>query len=223
LSNLKVIITGSTGMVGKGVLYECLDSPDVESVLLVNRNPIGISHPKLKEVILWDFFHPEAIRENLKGYNACFYCVGVTSIGMKEGEYSRIMYDMTLVFAKEVFTLNPQMTFCFVSGAGTDTTEQGRSMWARVKGKTENELLSLGFKHAYMFRPGYIQPKRGIKSKTGWYNLFYSMLGSFYFMLKRIPKYVTDTVIIGRAMINVALNGYSKSILESIDINEAGK
>src|SRR4030095_683860 len=209
-------------MVGKGVLYECLDSADVESVLLVNRNPVDMSHPKIKEVIIKDFFHPESIRENLKGYNACFYCVGVTSIGMKEEDYGRIMYDMTLVFAKEVLALNPEMTFCFVSGAGTDSTEKGSSMWARVQGKNENALLAMRFEHAYMFRPGHIQPKRGIKSRTGWYNLYYAILGSFYFLLKRIPKYVTDTTTMGRAMIRVALNGYSKNILESNDINKVG-
>src|SRR5688572_7809564 len=143
---MKVIITGSTGMVGKGVLLECIDSPEVESILLVNRNQIDITHPKIKEVLLKDFFNIDSIREQLRGYDACFYCVGVTSIGSNETDYTKIMYDLTLVIAKELLVLNPDLTFCFVSGAGTDSTENGNSMWRRIKGKTEKALLSLGFK-----------------------------------------------------------------------------
>lgn len=216
---LKVIITGSTGMVGKGVLLECIDSPDVESILVLSRSPIDVMHPKVKEIIHKDFFDLSSVRDQLTGYNACFFCLGVSSVGMKEAEYRRLTYDLTLGFAKVVLFLNPDMTFCYVSGAGTDSSEKGKSMWARVKGKTENDLLSLGFKAAYMFRPGYIHPMRGIKSKTPLYNAFYIVLKPLYPLLKRMPKYVTDNAIIGRAMIRVALSGYSKSVLESIDIN----
>ena len=216
---LNVIITGSTGMVGKGVLLECIDSPDVESILVISRSPIDVMHPKVKEIIHKDFFDLSSVRDQLTGYNACFFCLGVSSVGMKEAEYRRLTYDLTLGFAKVVLFLNPDMTFCYVSGAGTDSSEKGKSMWARVKGKTENDLLSLGFKAAYMFRPGYIHPMRGIKSKTPLYNAFYIVLKPLYPLLKRMPKYVTDNAIIGRAMIRVALSGYSKRVLESIDIN----
>ena len=216
---LNVIITGSTGMVGKGVLLECIDSPDVESILVINRSPVDVVHPKVKELIHKDFFDLNAIRDQLSGYNACFFCLGVSSVGMKEAEYRRISYDLTLGFAKVVLFLNPDMTFCYVSGASTDSTEKGKQMWARIKGKTENDLLMLGFKSAYMFRPGYIHPMRGIKSKTALYNAFYAVLKPLYPLLKRMPKYVTDNATIGRAMIKVSLNGFGKKVLESIDIN----
>ena len=217
---LNVIITGSTGMVGKGVLLECIDSPDVESILVINRSPVDVVHPKVKEIIHKDFFDWSGIRDQLSGYNTSFFCMGVSSAGMKEADYRRMTYDLTLGFAKVVLFLNPTMTFCYVSGAGTDSSEKGRMMWARVKGKTENDLLSLGFKAAYMFRPGYIHPMRGIKSKTRLYNTFYTFLKPLYGLLKRMPKYVTNNVTIGKAMIAVGLKGYSKGILESIDINK---
>ena len=217
---LNVIITGSTGMVGKGVLLECIDSPDVESILVINRSPVDVVHPKIKEIIHKDFFDWSGIRDQLSGYNTSFFCMGVSSAGMKEADYRRMTYDLTLGFAKVVLFLNPTMTFCYVSGAGTDSSEKGRMMWARVKGKTENDLLSLGFKAAYMFRPGYIHPMRGIKSKTRLYNTFYTFLKPLYGLLKRMPKYVTNNVTIGKAMIAVGLKGYSKGILESIDINK---
>lgn len=216
---LNVIITGTTGMVGKGVLLECIDSPDVESILLINRSPVDVMHPKVKEIIHKDFFDLSSVRDQLTGYNACFFCLGVSSVGMKEADYKRFTYDLTLGFAKVVLFLNPDMTFCYVSGAGTNSSEKGKSMWARVKGKTENDLLSLGFKATYMFRPGYIHPMRGIKSKTPLYNAFYVVLKPLYPLLKRMPKYVTDNAAIGRAMIAVARNGYTKRVLESIDIN----
>ena len=217
---LNVIITGSTGMVGKGVLLECIDSPDVESILVINRSPVDVVHPKIKEIIHKDFFDWSGIRDQLSGYNTSFFCMGVSSAGMKEADYRRMTYDLTLGFAKVVLFLNPTMTFCYVSGAGTDSSEKGRMMWARVKGKTENDLLSLGFAAAYMFRPGYIHPMRGIKSKTRLYNTFYTFLKPLYGLLKRMPKYVTNNVTIGKAMIAVGLKGYSKGILESIDINK---
>jgi uncharacterized protein YbjT (DUF2867 family) len=217
--NLKVIITGSTGMVGKGVLLECIDSPDVEQILIINRSPVGISHPKVKEIIHKDFFDWSAIRQHLGGYDACFFCMGVSSVGMKDPDYTRMTYDLTLGLARELLPLNPNMTFCYVSGAGTDSSEQGRSMWARVKGKTENDLLALGFKDAYMFRPGFIQPMRGIKSKTPLYQGIYNMISPLYGLLRRMPRYVTTTVILGKAMIGVALHGYRSKVLESLDIN----
>ena len=216
---LKVIITGSTGMVGKGVLLECIDSPEVEQILVINRSPVGITHPKLKEIIHKDFFDWSGIREQLNGYNACFFCMGVSSVGMNEADYRRMTYDLTLGFAKELLAKNNGMTFCYVSGAGTDSTEQGRMMWARVKGKTENDLLALGFKDSYMFRPGFIQPMRGIKSKTALYQGIYNIISPLYGLLRRLPKYVTTTVVIGKAMIRVAMDGCDKKVLESVDIN----
>lgn len=217
--NLKVIITGSTGMVGKGVLLECIDSPDVESILIINRSPVGISHPKVREIIHKDFFDWTSIRSQLGGYNACYFCMGVSSVGMKEQEYKRMTYDLTMGFAREILPLNTDMTFCYVSGAGTDSSEKGRSMWARVKGKTENDLMSLGFKAAYMFRPGFIEPMKGIKSKTPLYQGIYNVISPLYGLLRRMPRYVTTTVIIGKAMIGVAMHGYKTRVLESLDIN----
>ena len=216
---LKVIITGATGMIGRGCLLECIDSFDVKSILLLNRSDFGIDNPKVREVIVKDFFDTKSYMPSIMNYDACFYCLGVTSAGMKEQEYNRITHDMTITFAKELLAQNPDITFCYVSGAGTDSTEKGNSMWARVKGKTENDLFKLGFKQVYMFRPGYIQPKRGIRSRTGWYNAVYKTIGPLYFLLKRLPAYVTDTQKLGKAMIHVALHGYSKKILESKDIN----
>lgn len=218
--NLNVIITGSTGMVGKGVLLECIDSPDVTSILLINRNAIDISHPKVKELLHKDFFDWSSARGQFSGYDACFFCMGVSSVGMKEEEYRRMTYDLTLGFAKEALAANPGMTFCYVSGAGTDSSEKSRMMWARVKGKTENDLLALGFKSAYMFRPGFIRPLRGIKSRTPLYNTIYALIRPFYSLIMRMPRYTTDTVTIGKAMIQVTLKGFHKNILESLDINQ---
>lgn len=215
--NIKVIITGATGMVGKGVLLECLDHPAISEVLLVNRAPVGIQHDKLKEVIHKDFFDLSAVKEQLQGYDACFFCLGVSAVGMSEEQYHHITYDLTIHFAETV--INPNMTFCYVSGTGTDSSEQGRSMWARVKGKTENALLKMSFKAAYMFRPGLILPMKGIRSRTSWYNAAYAILRPFFPLMKRSAS-VTDTVRVGKAMINVALNGSDKTHLENKDINE---
>ncbi len=223
MSKINVIITGSTGMIGKACLLESIDSPDVEAILLVNRSPIDVKHPKVIEVLVKDFFNLDNVREDLRGYNTCFFCLGMTSAGMNEVDYTHIMYDLPVTFARQLLGLNPDMTFCFVSGAGTDSTEKGRTMWARVKGRAENEILKLGFKNAYMFRPGFIQPKRGIRSRTGLYNILYTALGPLYFILKRIPKFVSDTNTLAKAMIRVALDGYSKNILESEDINVVGR
>lgn len=214
---LRVIITGTTGMVGKSVLLECLEHPQVAEVLVVNRSPIGMTHPKLKEVIHKDFHDLSAIKGLLQGYNACFFCMGVSVVGLNEEQYTRITYDLTTHFAQTV--INPDMVFCYVSGTGTDSTEKGRSMWARVKGRTENALLKMPFKAAYMFRPGLILPMKGIKSKTGWYNAAYVLMRPFFSLMMKSAS-VTDTIRVGKAMINVALKGSSKKHLENKDINE---
>lgn len=215
MKKIKAIITGATGMVGEGVLHECLLHPEVESVLVINRKPCGVKHEKLKEIIHKDFFDLSSIEEELKGYNACYFCAGVSSIGKKENEYKRITYDLTMHFARTLLKLNPDMTFCYVSGAGTDGAESGRIMWARIKGKTENDLLKLGFKDAYMFRPGYIQPIKGLRNANKAYKLFaplYPVWKAFF------PKYVVALEELGKAMINVSLYGDPKKILECEDI-----
>lgn len=211
----KVIITGSSGMVGEGVLHECLMHADVESVLVINRKPCNVQHKKLKEIIHKDFFDLSKIEDQLSGYNACYFCAGVSSIGKKEDEYKRITYDLTMNFAKTLLKLNPEIIFCYVSGVGTDSTEKGKSMWARVKGKTENDLLKLSFKDAYMFRPGYIQPTKGLKKTYKIYKVFVPLYPVLKFLF---PKYVVTLEEIGRAMINATLTGYDKKILECNDI-----
>jgi len=220
---IKAIVTGSTGMVGKGAILECLDNPQVGSVLAIGRQSSGISHPKLKEVLHRDFFDLTAIKPQMAGYNACFFCLGVTSAGLSEKEYEKVTYDLTLHVARNLKDLNPDMTFCYVSGTGTDSTEKGRIMWARVKGRTENALLGLGFKDAYMFRPGLIKPLRGIRSRTRMYNLGYAVIRPIIPLLQRFPGFITDTDTVARAMIRVAVSGYEKKILETRDINLAGK
>jgi len=207
-------------MVGKGVLLECLDHPDVESVLLINRNSIGMQHPKLVELIHKDFHDLSSIADKLSGFDACYFCMGVSVIGLSKDAYHKITYDLTMHFANTLVGLNPDMTFCYVSGTGTDSSEKGRSMWARVKGKTENAILALPFKQAYMFRPGYIQPMKSIRSKTMAYNLVYMVFKPLYPVLKlMMPGFVTSTVAMGIAMINVVLYGYNKKQLENRDIN----
>ena len=217
---IKAIITGVTGMVGEGVLHKCLLHPDVEKVFVINRKPCGVKHEKLKEIIHKDFFDFSSIEDQLAGYNACYFCAGVSSVGKKEDEYRRITYDLTLNFANTLLKLNPDMTFCYVSGVGTDSTEKGRSMWALVKGKTENDLLKLPFKAAYMFRPGYIQPTKGLKNAYKIYKVFVP----FYPILKTLfPKYVVTLEELGKAMINVTLYGSDKKVLECEDISEVAK
>ena len=212
---VKAILTGSTGMVGEGVLYESLNHSDVEAVLVVNRNPCGVKHKKLKEIIHKNFSNLSAIEDQLSGYNACYFCAGVSSIGKSEEEYKGITYDLTVNFARTLVNLNPEMTFCYVSGVGTDSTEKGRSMWARVKGKTENDLLKLSFKDAYMLRPGYIQPTKGLKNSYKMYKIFVP----FYPVIKLLfSKYATTLKEIGLAMINVTLYGSDKKVLECRDI-----
>jgi len=217
---MKVILFGATGMVGQGVLRECLLDPGVARVLAVGRSPTGQRHAKLNEVVPDNFLDYSAIESQLTGCDACFFCLGVSSVGMDEERYRHLTYDITLAAARTLAKLNPQMVFVYVTGRGTDSTEQGRLMWARVKGKTENDLLKLPFRAAYMFRPAGIQPLHGIRSKTAWYQAVYVIAAPLLTLLNRIaPKYMTTTEQVGRAMIKVARDGYPKPVLESEDIN----
>ncbi|WP_029922110.1 NAD(P)H-binding protein [Nevskia soli] len=216
---MNILLFGATGMVGQGVLRECLLDPEVQSVAAIGRSASGNRHPKLRQVVHADLMEYASLEADLSGFDACFFCLGVSSAGMKEDAYARITCDYTLAAAQTLARLNPQMTFIYVSGAGTDSSEQGRSMWARVKGRTENALLRLPFKAAYMFRPGAIEPLHGIRSKTPSYQFFYSLLGPLLTLLRRaFPNLVTTTETVGRAMLVAAKRGAPKSILESRDI-----
>ena len=216
---MKVILFGATGMVGAGVLRECLRDDRVHEVLAVQRSSSGTVHPKFRELIRDDFFDYRDVRDQFRGADACFFCLGVTAVGKTEAEYHHLTFDITLAAARSLAELNPGMTFCYVSGYGTDSTERGRTMWARVKGKTENALLRLPLE-AYMLRPFYIQPLGGIKSKTRVYRVFYEIMGPLYPVLRRLtPNYVTSNEGIGRAMIQLALHGYPSRVLEVRDIN----
>jgi hypothetical protein len=217
---IKAIITGSTGMIGKGVVLECLQSSLVEAILVINRKSLGINHPKLREIIHHDFFDLSVLDSELTGFNTCFFCLGVSSAGMSEKDYYHFTYELTLNFARTVKKLNPEMTFCYISGAGTDSSEKGRTMWARVKGKTENALLTLGFKDSYMFRPGFIRPVKGVRSRTPLYNSLYVILSPVFPLIMRFPKFATRSETLSKAMILVASGGYEKKVLESLDINE---
>jgi uncharacterized protein YbjT (DUF2867 family) len=206
--------------VGAGVLLECFADPRITSVLAITRSPTGRSHPKLREVVHSDFVNYDTLRADFARCDACFFCLGVSSIGMSEAQYTRVTYDLTLAAARTMVRANPQMTFCFISGVGTDSTERGRTMWARVKGKTENALLALGFKAAFMFRPGYIQPIGDVQSKTGWVQTVYDIARPLYPLIHRLlPNNSTTTSNLGRAMIQVAAAGYSKPVLYSADFN----
>jgi uncharacterized protein YbjT (DUF2867 family) len=217
---MKVILFGATGMVGQGVLRECLLDADVESVLVVGRSPIGQQHAKLREIVHDDFLDYAAIESELAGNDACFFCLGVSSVGMNEERYRHLTYDITLAAARTLARLNSQMVFVYVTGRGTDSSEKGSLMWARVKGKTENDLLKLPFKAAYMFRPAGIQPLHGIRSKTAWYQAVYVVAAPLLSLLNRVaPKYITTTEQVGRAMIKVARDGFARPVLESEDIN----
>jgi len=218
---MKVILFGATGMVGQGVLRECLLDGGVESVLVVGRSPTGQRHAKLREIVHDDFLDYSAIESGLAGYDACFFCLGVSSVGINEERYRHLTYDITLAAARTLARLNPQMVFVYVTGRGTDATEKGSLMWARVKGKTENDLLELPFKAAYMFRPAGIQPLHGIRSKTAWVQAIYVGAAPLLSLLNRVaPKYMTTTEQVGRAMIKVARDGFPRPVLESEDINK---
>jgi uncharacterized protein YbjT (DUF2867 family) len=214
---IRTIITGATGMVGEGVLHECLQHPDVESVLVINRKPCGVSHPKLKEIIHPDFFDLSPIETQLAGYNACFFCLGVSSVGMKEPEYTRLTYTLTMHVAGTLSKMNKEMVFCYVSGAGTDSTEKGRMMWARVKGKTENDLMKLPFRAVYAFRPGFMLPTKGLKNA----NPNYRYINWLYPVTRALlPRYFGTLSEVGLAMITATTKNCKKNILEVKDIRD---
>ncbi|WP_163867288.1 epimerase [Myxococcus eversor] len=220
---MKVILFGATGMVGQGVLRECLLSPDVEQVLAVGRAETGQKHAKLRELLLKDFLDASS-ESSLDGHDACFFCLGVSSAGMKEEDYRRVTYDLTLAAAQVLVRTNPKLTFIFVSGAGTDSTEKGRSMWARVKGRTENALAAMPFRAVYLFRPGIIRPMHGIESKTRVYRVLYKVLSPLYPVLKAVaPRFVTTTEAVGLAMLATAELGAPKKVLENDDINQLAR
>ena len=220
---MNVIVFGATGMVGQGVLRECLADEEVTRVLAVGRNECGVEDPKLDQLLRNDLFGYADVEEQLSGYDACFFCLGVSAAGMGEEEYARITYELTLAAAETLTRVNPDMTFIYVSGAGTDSSESGRAMWARVKGKTENELLKLPFASAYMFRPAFIQPMHGIKSRTKLYRLLYAIAAPLFPLLNALfPKYVTTTEQVGRAMLAVAKRGHPDTIVENEAIRELG-
>ena len=221
---MKVILFGATGMVGQGVLRECLIDPEVENVLSVVRRSSGQTHQKLKEIVHDNFFDFSKIENDLRGYDACFFCLGISSVGLNEQEYQHITYDITIAAAQTLLKLNPDLTFVFVSGTGTDSTEKSKTMWARIKGKTENALLKMPFKAKYMFRPAFIQPLHGIVSKTKLYRTLYVLLAPVYPLLKFfLPRHVTTTENIGRAMLIVAKQGASKNVLENADIDQIAR
>ena len=220
---MKVIIFGATGMVGQGVLREALAAPDVERVVAVVRTPAGLQHPKLTELVHDDFTSFAGLDEQLRGFDACFYCLGVSAASMSEPEYRRVTYDFTVAAATELARLNPNMVFIYVSGAGTDSTAQGRSMWARVKGETENALLRLPFRASFMFRPAYIHPAHGERSRTRGYRILYGATGWLFPLLRRLfPRAVTTTEELGRAMLRVAREGAPNQRLENSDIVRYG-
>lgn len=217
---MNVLLFGATGMVGQGVLRECLLDSGVRLVKTVGRTVTGVQHPKLLEIAHQDLWNFSSIEKDLSGFDACFFCLGVSSAGMNEADYDCVTYGITMAAAETLSRLNPQMTFIYVSGTGTDSSEHGRTMWARVKGKTENALLRLPFKVAYMFRPGFIEPMHGVRSKTGSYRVFYALSKPVLPMLRwAFPDFILTTEQIGRAMLAVAKSGASKRVLESKDIN----
>lgn len=215
---MKVILFGASGMIGQGVLMECQADPDVTSILSVARSPVG--GPKVTDLVLKDMHDYSGVADQLAGHDACFFCLGVSSAGMSEADYTKITYDLTVAAATAILKANPNLTFCFISGASTDSTEKGSAMWARVKGKAENALLRMGFKQAYMFRPGLIQPLKGIKSRTASYRYFYAAFGWLLPVVNAtLPSTITTTERIGLAMLNAVKKGYASSILETRDIN----
>jgi uncharacterized protein YbjT (DUF2867 family) len=223
MNKLKVIITGATGMVGEGVLHECLQRPEVEQVLVITRNTCGYSHPKLTEIIHSNFLDFSTLNDKLKGYNACYFCLGVTSLGKSEAEYTKLTYMLTMNFAITLSVLNSDMIFCYISGAGTDSSEKGRTMWARVKGKTENDLMKLPFKAVYNFRPAGILPFLPLKPSQTYYKSYKYFGWLFRFMKVIVPNYIVELKDLAAAMINASSIGYSKNILEVKDIKILAK
>jgi uncharacterized protein YbjT (DUF2867 family) len=221
---VKAILLGGSGMVGQGVLRECLRDPSVEAVPSLGRSPTGRSDGKLQEIVQPDLTNLTGVEERLRGYDACFFCLGVSSAGMPEADYRRVTYDLTVSVAGTLARLNPGMTFVYVSGAGTDGTEHGRRMWARVKGETENALLRMPFKGAYMFRPGVIQAGPGIRSKTAIYRFLYVLLRPMVWLARAVsPESVTTTETIGRAMVRVATDGAPTPVLGTREINRLAR
>jgi len=217
---VRIILFGATGMLGQGALLECLDDPEVERVLAVVRRPTGTTHDKLEELVVKDFTNYSAVEERLHPYDACLFCLGVSAAGMKDADYRLVTYDYTLAAARTLARLNPALTFCYVSGSGTDSTEKGWQMWARVKGKVENDLLALPLGAAYMFRPGYVQPVRGVVSSTRLYRAVYAAVGWAYPTLAKVfPASMMTSSSLGRAMLVAAKRGASKHVLEAADIN----
>ncbi|HEY0459857.1 MAG TPA: NAD-dependent epimerase/dehydratase family protein [Pyrinomonadaceae bacterium] len=215
MEKVRAIVTGATGMVGEGVLHECLKSERVEKVLVVGRRSCGVTHSKLTEIILTDFFDLSAIENDLKGWNACFFCLGVSSVGMSEAEYKRLTYDLTMNFAETLVKNNSGMTFCYVSGSGTDSTEKGRLAWARVKGKTENDLMKLPFKRVFAFRIGFLKPEKEFKNTLK----LYKYVGWLYPLVRAVSNTYASTLSeVGSAMINAAAKGGEKQVLEVEDI-----
>jgi uncharacterized protein YbjT (DUF2867 family) len=214
-TKIRTIITGSTGMVGEGVLHECLNHRDVEAVLVINRHTCGVVHPKLNEIIYKNFFDLSEIVNQLSGYNACYFCLGMSSVGAKAEEYYRLTYTLTMQVAQTLSRLNPEMTFCYVSGAGTRSSEHGGMEWSRVKGKTENDLMKLPFKQVFNFRPGFMKPTEGLKNTHPYYRYF-----SWLYPIGRAlyPKGFCTLRELGLAMINATKKGYPKAILEGGDI-----
>jgi len=219
ITKLKVILTGVTGMVGEGVLFTCLEDSAVEQVLMVNRRPYPMQHPKLKELLVPNFLELDAAADQLAGYDACFYCAGISSVGLSEADYTRITYDTTLHFAQVLAIIQPDMVFIYVSGANTDSTEQGKTMWARVKGRTENALGRCGFRAEFNFRPGFMKAYPGQRNVSFWY---YGI--AWLFPLARLvaPNWVSTMQQVGRAMIRAAIYGAPKTVLEVNDINALG-
>jgi hypothetical protein len=219
-SKLKVIVTGASGMVGEGVMLVCLQREDVAEVLVVGRNRCGTTHPKLKEILHKDFFNLTAIENQLAGYDACLFCLGVSSVGMKEPEYYKLTHELTLNFAKTLESRNPGMVFCYISGASTDSTEKGRMMWARVKGKTENDLMKMNFRQVYNFRPGALVPIKGMKNILSYYKYFSWLIPVFRLLA---PNSVCSLEDLGNAMLNAVAKGYEKKIVEVPDFLVLGR
>ena len=218
----EVLITGSTGMVGKSVLLECIESDKINKITIVNRSSVGVEHKKINEVLLTDLSQIKTVREDLGTPDACFHCMGVSALGMSEENYTHITFTITKQLTDLLYELNPEMTFNYVSGIGTDSTEKGSSMWARVKGRTENYILNKGFKDAYMIRLGAILPEKGIKSKTGWYNAMYVLMRPFFPLFKKSRNIITTTAF-GNAMINTLFFPQDKKYLENKDLNQLAK
>ncbi|MGA7303264.1 MAG: NAD(P)H-binding protein [Rhodothermales bacterium] len=216
---MNIVIFGATGMVGRGVLLEALDSPDVDKVLIVSRYSSDVQHPKLRQLIQDDFEHFDTIADQLNGLDACFWCLGTTSVGLNEAAYTRITYDFTIAAAKVLYEKNPNLLFCFVSGAGTDSTERGRVMWARVKGKAENALKLFGFQQVVIFRPALIKPMRGCLPKGRFNRMMYTLFGFFAPLLRPFGM-ATSTVEVGRAMVAAGLGRSERQVLDSREINQ---